>query len=86
MTKHSPFRYFKTSPEIFRLAVMLYVRFPLSLRNVEDLLHERDVDINYEAILYWWRRFGSQFASEIQLLIFTAKDRFRDRFFKMATQ
>jgi transposase-like protein len=41
MTKHSPFRYFKTSPEIIRLAVMLYVRFPLSLRNVEDLLHER---------------------------------------------
>ena len=35
MTKHSPFRYFKTSPEIIRLAVMLYVRFPLSLRNVE---------------------------------------------------
>ena len=38
MTKHSPFRYFKTSPEIIRLAVMLYVRFPPSLRNVEDLL------------------------------------------------
>ena len=43
MTKHSPFRYFKTSPEIIRLAVMLYVRFPLSLLNVEDLLHERGV-------------------------------------------
>ena len=35
MTKRSPFRYFRTSPEIIRLAVMLYVRFPLSLRNVE---------------------------------------------------
>ena len=44
MIKHSPFRYFKTSPEIIRLAVMLYVRFPLSLRNVEDLLHERGID------------------------------------------
>ena len=43
MTKPSPFRYFKTSPDIIRLAVMLYVRFPLSLRNVEDLLHERGV-------------------------------------------
>jgi putative transposase len=43
MTKHSPFRYFKTSPEVIRLAVMLYVRFPLSLRNVEDLLHEREI-------------------------------------------
>ena len=43
MTKRSPFRSFKTSPEIIRLAVMLYVRFPLSLRNVEDLLHERGI-------------------------------------------
>ena len=43
------FRYFKTSPEIIQLAVMLYVRFPLSLRNVEDLLHERGVDVSYEA-------------------------------------
>ena len=45
MTKHSPFRYFKTSPETIRLAVMLYVRFPLSLRNVEDLLHERGIEV-----------------------------------------
>ena len=45
MTKRSPFRYFRTSPEIIRLAVMLYVRFPLSLRNVEDLLHERGIEI-----------------------------------------
>ena len=44
MTKHSPFRYFKTSPEVIRLAVMLYVRFPLSLRIVEDLLHEWGVN------------------------------------------
>jgi len=41
MTKPSPFLYSKTSPEIIRLAVMMYVQFPLSLRNVEDLLHER---------------------------------------------
>ena len=44
MTKRNPFRYFKTSPEIIRLAVMLCVRFPLSLRNVEDLMHEREID------------------------------------------
>ena len=43
MAKHSPSRYFKTNPEVIRLAVMLYVRFPLSLRNVEDLLRERGV-------------------------------------------
>ena len=34
----NPFRYFKTSPEVIRLAVLMYVRFPRSLRNVEDLL------------------------------------------------
>jgi transposase-like protein len=52
------FRYFKTSPEIIQLAVMLYVRFPLSLRNVEDLLHERGVEVGYESVRYWWHRFG----------------------------
>src|SRR5210317_2163395 len=66
MSKRSPFKYFKTSPEIIRLAVMMYVRFPLSLRNVEDILHERGVDVSHEAIRYWWHRFGPMFASEIK--------------------
>ena len=66
MTKPSPFRYFKTSPEIIRLAVMLYVRFPLSLRNVEDLLHERGIDVSHETIRFWWNRFGPMFAAEIR--------------------
>jgi len=52
MTKRSPFRYFKTSPEIIRLAVLLYVRFPFSLRNAEDLLHERGIDVSHEAVRY----------------------------------
>ncbi|SDL11385.1 putative transposase [Aliiruegeria lutimaris] len=47
MTKRDPFKYFKTSQEIIRLAVMMYVRFPLSLRNVEDLLHERGIDVSH---------------------------------------
>ena len=66
MTKPSPFRYFKTSLEIIRLAVMLYVRLPLSLRNVEDLLHERGIDVSHETIRFWWNRFGPVFASEIR--------------------
>lgn len=66
MTKRSPFRYFKTSPEIIRLAVMLYVRFPLSLRNVEDLLHERGIDVSHETVRFWWLRFGPMFAAEIR--------------------
>jgi len=66
MTKPSPFRYFKTSPEIIRLAVMLYVRFPLSLRNVEDLLHERGIEISHETVRFWWNRFGPMFAADIR--------------------
>ena len=66
MPKPSPFRYFKTSPEIIRLAVMMYIRFPLSLRNVEDLLHERGIDVSYESVRFWWQRFGPKFASEIR--------------------
>jgi putative transposase len=52
MTQHSPFRYFNTSPEVIRLAVMLYVRFPLSLRNVEDLLHERGIEVSHETVSF----------------------------------
>ena len=66
MKNHNPFRYFKTSPEIIRLAVMMYVRFPLSLRNVEDLLHERGIDICHETVRYWWNKFGPMFAREIR--------------------
>ncbi len=62
----NPFRYFKPSPEIIRLAVMMYVRFPLSLRQVEDLLHERGVDISHETVRAWWNRFGPRFAAEIR--------------------
>ena len=62
----NPFRYFKTSPEIIRLVVMMYVRFPLSLRNVEDLLHERGIDISHETVRVWWNRFGPLFASKMR--------------------
>ena len=66
MKNQNPFRYFKTSPEIIRLAVMMYIRFPLSLRNVEDLLHERGIDICHETVRYWWNRFGPMFARTIR--------------------
>ena len=60
------FKYFKTSPEITRLAVMLYIRYPLSLRQVEDLLHERGIDVCHETVRYGWNRFGPLFATEIR--------------------
>ena len=48
----SPFRYFNSSPEVIRLVVM-YVKYPLSLRNVENLLAERGIDVSYETIQFW---------------------------------
>ena len=61
-----PFRYFKSSPEIIRVAVMLYIPFPLSLRNVEDPLHARGIEISHETVRSCWNRFGPMFAAEIQ--------------------
>lgn len=43
---------------------MMYVCVPLSLRNVEDLLHERGIDISHETVRFWWNRFGVMFAGE----------------------
>ena len=63
----NPFRYFHSSPEIIRLAVLLYVRFPLSLRNVVDLLFERGIDVCHETVRLWWNRFGPMFAADIRL-------------------
>ena len=62
----SPFRYFNSSPEIIRLVLMMYVRFPLSLRNVEDLLAERGIDICHETVRLWWNRFCPLFAAYLR--------------------
>lgn len=44
----SPLRCFNSSSEAIRLAVLLWVKHPLSLRNVEDLLLERGIDTSHE--------------------------------------
>jgi putative transposase len=62
----SPFRGFHSSPEVIRLVVLMYVRFPLSLRNVEDLLFERGIDLCHETVRFWWNRFGPLFAADIR--------------------
>ena len=53
MSSPRVFRSFKTSPEIIRLAVMMDARYPLSLRTIEDLLHERGIDITHETVRFW---------------------------------
>jgi hypothetical protein len=60
---------------MFRLVSLGEPRFPLSLRNIEDQLHDRGVDVSYEAV---WHKYGPKFASEIKKFFFTAKDRFWD--------
>lgn len=62
----NPFRYFNSSPEVIRQTVLMYIRYPLSLRQVEDLLYERGLDISHETVRYWWNRFGPMFAAEIR--------------------
>ncbi len=62
----NPFRCFNSSPAVIRTAVMLYIRYPLSLRNVEDLLFDRGIDVCYETVRFWWNRFGPMFAAEIR--------------------
>ena len=66
----NPFKYFNSSPEVIRIAVLMYVKYPLSLRNVEDLLAERGIDICHETVRHWWNRFGPIFAAEIRKMRF----------------
>jgi putative transposase len=60
------FKYFNSSPEVIRIAVLMYVKYSLSLRNVEDLLAERGIDICHETVRHWWNPFGPMFAAEIR--------------------
>jgi putative transposase len=62
----SPYRPFNTSPEVIRLGVLMYVRFPLSLRNVEDLLFERVIDVCLVTVRFWWNWFGPMFAADVR--------------------
>jgi putative transposase len=62
----SPFRYFDSSPEVIRLVFIMYVRYPLSLLNVEDLFADRGIDVCHETVRLWWTRFGPMFAAEVR--------------------
>ena len=77
MSKVNPFKYYKTSPEIIKLAVMYYVRYPLSLRQVEDILHERGIDVCHETIRYWWNKFGPIFSKEMKKKPFSSPSNWR---------
>jgi putative transposase len=56
------YRGFRFPPSIIQNAIWLYLRFGLSLRNVEDLLAERGIEVTYETVRCWVERFGPAFA------------------------
>lgn len=60
------FKYFKHNPAVIQLTVLLYIRYPLSLRQVEDMLFERGIDITHETIRLWWNRFGPDISNRIR--------------------
>ena len=54
-------------PEIIQHSVWLYYRFAISLRDVEDLLAERGIDVSYETVRRWAHKFGPAYARRIRL-------------------
>lgn len=53
-------------PDVSRHAVWLYFRFTLSLRDVEELLAQRGVEVSYETMRCWTLKFGRQFAHNLR--------------------
>ena len=47
-------------PAVIQHAVWLYFRFTLSLRDVEEMLAHRGIDVSYETIRYWTVKFGAK--------------------------
>ena len=64
----NPFRYFNNSPEVIRLVVMMYIRYLLSLRQVEDILFERGIDICHETDLFTHPNWARSSSSRLWLL------------------
>lgn len=62
----NPFGNFNSLSAVIRISVLLYIRFLLSLRQVEDLLHKKGIDICHETVRFWWNWFGPAFADELR--------------------
>lgn len=68
MTEDASARYkrHRFPAEIIAHAVWLYYRFPLSLRDVEDLLAERGIDVSFQTVSEWATKFGLEFAHQLR--------------------
>jgi len=62
----TPYRGHRFPREVIAHAVRLYLRFALSLRDVEELLAERGVQVSYETVRRWVAKFGAQYADELR--------------------
>ena len=60
----SPFRGSRSSPEVIRLVMMLYLRHPRWLADVKRLLAARGIVLSYDTLCHWGNRFGPMFAAE----------------------
>ena len=57
---------YRFPPEIIQQATWLYLRFTLSLRDVEDLLAERGISVSYETVRRWVNHFGPVIAADLR--------------------
>ena len=64
--RSSIYRRHRFPPDVIAHAVWLYLRFPLSLRMVEDLLAERGIIVSHQTIRMWVEKFGRQYAAGIR--------------------
>jgi len=65
-SKKSSYNGYRFPAEIISHSVWLYHRFCLSLRDVEDLLAERGIEVSYESIRHWCARFGPEYAHKLK--------------------
>lgn len=66
MTSKLSFKRHRFPPDVIRHAVWLYFRLTLSLRDVEEMLAERGIDVSYETIRCWTAKFGPQIAASLK--------------------
>ena len=64
--KKISYRGYRFPPEIIQQAIWLYLRFTLSLRDVEDLLAERGIMVSYETVRRWVNHFGPMIAADLR--------------------
>jgi transposase-like protein len=60
------YRRHRFPPPVIQHTIWLYLRFTLSYRDVEELLGQRGLDISYETIRRWVRKFGSVIARRLR--------------------